>query len=185
MERFGTHAKIVIAISLVVIATVCVIFYTKSEKVVTHISGEKKQSVVAPAPASAQLPADTAALSAADKLAYNELLSWVDVPITNQPTISKRPQAVRLPLGWTAREDYLTSVVPDTLPETVKNYRGVIMRPPKAQSLSREDAIFTVPAESAQYFKDACHISAERTVCFGGKSKTTKHVFDLMFYFNK
>ncbi len=148
------------------------------------ISANKKVNPVAIPVLTGALPLDTSTLSVADKKVYEEISKWVDVVITNQPTISKNPQTVKLPDGWTAREDYLSTVVPGNLPENIRNFRSVIMRPNKFKIQSREDAIYSVPDATDPYFKDHCHVGIVIT-CYGGKNPETKHVFDLMFYFNK
>ncbi len=173
--------NIIIVIAVVV---VCISLYFLFKKD-NEISKSKAENPIAKAIETSRLPQDTSNLSVADKKAYDELLAWVSVPVMNQPTISKNPQTITLPNGWTAREDYLTAVVPQSMSSKIKSYRSVIMHPPRFKTMSRDDAIYNVPDASDAYFKDRCHTSGEVITCYGGKNPDTKHVFDLMFYFNK
>lgn len=175
--------KKIVLIAFAIIGIALVVYYAKSQQIFT--STNQKMSSVAKIPSAVVLPTDTSSLSPAAKIAYDELSQWVPTPVQNQPAISNKPQTIKLPAGWTAREDYLLAVVPSTLPDAVKNYRGVIMRPPKGKSLSSDDAIFTVSDTSNPYFKGHCHTGATESTCYGGKNPSTQHVFDLMFYFSK
>ncbi|MCE9585493.1 hypothetical protein K8Q94_02640 [Candidatus Nomurabacteria bacterium] len=145
---------------------------------------DKKVNVVVTAPEIKVLPNDVSKLSPIDKKFFDEISSWVSVKVSNQPTISKNPQTIKLPLGWTAREDYLLTVIPTDMPADLRNFRTIIMRPDKTKIVSREDAIYIVPDASNKYFKDHCNLG-EVVVCYGGKNVEIKHVFDLMFYFSK
>ncbi len=171
-------------ICLVVIAFCIGLYFLLRENNDLSVS-IKQPNPIAKAIEISRLPTDTSNLSVADKKAYDELSVWVSVPVTNQPTISKDPQSIILPNGWTAREDYLTAVVPPSLSAKIKSYRSVIMHPPRFKTMSRDDAIYNVPDASNAYFKDHCHISGEVITCYGGKNPDTKHIFDLMFYFSK
>ncbi len=124
-------------------------------------------------------------LSGSDQQAYNEVLSWTTVSVSNQPSLVKNPQSIKLPVGWTAREDYISSVIPQNLPKKVLNSRSIIMRPPEMKSLSREDAIFTISELSDPYFIDRCHKNqaSGEILCYGGTNPDTKHVFDLLVSF--
>jgi len=138
--------------------------------------------VPAKPPVISPLPASSAGLSADAKKAFDERSAWTPVSIGNQPTLKGQEQMMPLPAGWSAREDYLLTVVPQTLPGAIRNYRAIIMRP--AKPTSPADAIYTVPDTSNPYFKDHCHITdAPAGVCYGGTNPATKHVFDLMFFF--
>ncbi len=167
---------------LIVIAVVVFGIYSFTHKTKENSAVVKKEIVPATVPAFSEMPTSTQGLSveAQGKLAL--LSTWVEVKVANQPTLSKNPNTVKLPAGWTAREDYLSSVVPNTLPKNILNYRSVIMRPIK--SFSREDAIYAVPEMTDPYFKEHCHTGSS-IVCYGGKNPETKDTFNLMFYFSK
>ncbi len=140
--------------------------------------------VVAKPPQISLLPKDSSNLSVEDKKAYDEISTWVNVSISNQPTLGTKTQTFSLPKGWIAREDYLLTVVPQSMPANIRNFRSVIFRP--AKPLSREDAIYTVPDSTNAYFKGRCHITtAPAAVCYGGTNPATKHTFELMWYFSK
>ena len=177
--------SILIGFGILIGVAVGAYFLLRSMGIISHSTAPKNETVVAKPPEIPKPKVDVFTLTGADKVAYDALAKWVSVPITNQPTISKNPQTMQLPAGWTAREDYLLAVVPDKLPEDIKNYRTVIMRPSKTRSKSRDDAIFNVPDASNPYFKGHCHVGATFTTCYGGKDAETKAVFDLMFYFSK
>jgi hypothetical protein len=158
-----------------------VIFYFLFKNPSDNVS-VKQKNIVAKAIETDLLPIDTTNFSTEDKKAFDELTKWVPVIITNQPTISDKPQTINLPVGWTAREDYLLSVVPESLPGNIRNYRSVIIRSPNSKN--KYEAIYNIPDMSNSYFKNRCNLSKTIT-CYGGENKEIKRVFDLMFYFNK
>ncbi|MES2023095.1 MAG: hypothetical protein V4439_00225 [Patescibacteria group bacterium] len=172
----------VVVVIVLIVSVYSFLHFNNSNEI--GIPASKKVNPVAKPVLTGALPLDTSTLSAADKKAYDELAKWVDIKITNQPTVSKNPQTVKLPADWTAREDYLLTVVPSKMPANIRNFRSVIMRPSRFKILSREDAIYSVPDATDPYFKDHCHAGTV-IVCYGGKNPEVKHVFDLMFYFNK
>lgn len=185
MEENTFGRNIIIALIVIIGLGAGLYFFLHSNGTGTGSSSAKRAAVVAKPPEIAKPSIDPAALSPEEKKAYDALASWVPVVITNQPTISQKPQTIKLPEGWTAREDYLLTVVPETMPAPIRNFRTVIMRPPKSKSMSRDDAIFSTPDASDPYFKDRCHVGVTSTTCYGGKNPETKAVFALMFYFDK
>ncbi len=161
-------------------------FVPYTEKFSLNLFSNGTNKAIAPAPKEVGIvPSDPDLLSGVDKKAYDELSNWVSVSVGNQPALSRNPQTVKLPATWTAREDYLSAVLPSKMPDKLLKYRGIIMRPPQSKSMSRDDAIFTVFDISDPYFKDHCHqgTSGGDSTCYSGKNPDTKHVFDLMFHF--
>ncbi len=178
----STKKPIIITVVVLVLFFVCIFWYW-------HATGLKNDNspgsplTAAKLPEVSSLPADATNLGPLDKVAFDERSSWVPISVGNQPKLAVS-QKFDLPQGWRAREDYLLTVLPQTMPANIRNYRSIIMRPQKTQS--REDAIFTVPNTTDIYFKDHCHVTKQPAgVCYGGTNPETKHVFDLMFYFDK
>ncbi len=171
-----------LTITVVVIILIAAAYlYTKNNNISLFAPTHPK-IVAAKTPEISPLPTDGSTLTGDAKKAYDERKMWTTVSINNQPTLGANAQSFSLPNGWSAREDYLLTVVPITLPPQIKNYRSVIFRPLKP--LSREDAIFTSPDITNSYFNGHCHATVGKAgVCYGGKNPETKHVFDLMFFF--
>jgi hypothetical protein len=121
----------------------------------------------------------TTPLTSKDEILIKERDSWVLISVQNQPTL-QQPQTFRLPVNWTAREDYLAVVLPKTLSQTLLDDRSIIMRPPNPQS--REDAIYVVTDTKDSYFKGRCKEVRNGFLCYGGNNPKTKHVFDVLLY---
>lgn len=172
-----------ILIGIVAIAAVVTIALVFAKSTRSNYSSSSKKEYVAKVSGVEKLPKKSLVVTPADQAAYDELSTWVEVAVQNQPATGSRPQKILLPEGWTAREDYLLTVLPDTMPLGLKNYRAVIMRPPKGKILGKEDAIYTVSDASDSYFAGKCRAGATESTCYGGKNADTKHVFETMFHF--
>jgi hypothetical protein len=153
----------------------------RNEKMVSTPASDMTDMVTDRVPAEIPMPIEitTAPLSSADEKKISERNTWQSTVVTNQPTL-KKPQVINLPKGWTAREDYLAVLLPESMPKSILNYRSVIMRP--AKPLSRDDAIFSAPTTKDIYFKGRCKESLVGFTCYGGTNPETKHTFELMFY---
>ncbi len=152
-----------------------------SKNTIKHTISNTNNSVVERSPAEIPVPVEitTTPLSSTDEKKMSERNTWQPVVVTNQPTLAK-PQMINLPKGWTAREDYLAVLLPQTMQKSILGYRSIIMRP--AKPLSRDDAIFSAPSTKDIYFKGRCKESLVGFTCYGGTNPETKHTFELMFY---